>query len=89
VRETLALRQRTVGENHPHTAYAIYILSTVAARHVRRDEALRMFRDAVDHGFRQSEEIIDQYWKSFRGDPRFEALVAEVRNRAAVARAPK
>ena len=81
-RETLALQRRINGENHPSTAYAIYMLSTVAAREGHREEALKMFRDAVDHGFRQSDEIIDQYWKSFRGDPRFEALAADVRKQA-------
>jgi eukaryotic-like serine/threonine-protein kinase len=50
----------------------------------RRDEAFDHLRRAIDHGYWDSEQMrIDDDLKSMRGDPRFEALIAEAQKRAA------
>jgi eukaryotic-like serine/threonine-protein kinase len=50
----------------------------------RRDEAFDHLRQAIDHGYWDAEQMrIDDDLKSLRGDPRFEALIAEAQKRAA------
>jgi hypothetical protein len=50
----------------------------------RRDEAFDHLRRAIDHGYWDAEQMrIDDDLKSMRGDPRFEALIAEAQKRAA------
>ena len=85
-RETLEIRRRVLGPESPATAGSIYNLACIAALRGRRDEALSLLREAVDHGLRPSEELDmdkDPELKSLHGDPRFEALVAHAKERAA------
>ena len=50
----------------------------------RREEAFDHLRQAIEHGYWDSEQMkIDGDLKSLRGDPRFEAFIAEAKKRAA------
>jgi tetratricopeptide (TPR) repeat protein len=50
----------------------------------RREEAFDHLRQAIDHGYWDSEQMkIDGDLKSLRGDPRFEGFIAEGQKRAA------
>jgi hypothetical protein len=76
-----------LGPEHPSTAVSVYNLSCLAARQGRRDEALSLLRESVDHGAPAHIDLgIDQDpdLKSLHGDPRFDALVAEARQNATV-----
>jgi len=86
-RKTIDAQRRILGPNHPVTASTKYNLACNAALSGRRDEALSVLRDAVEHGLppdtaagmRQDNDL-----KSLRGDPRFAALVAEAKTRESV-----
>jgi eukaryotic-like serine/threonine-protein kinase len=89
--ETLDIRRRVLGPEHPDTAVATYNLGCVAAHRGRRDEALSLLRDAVDHGLPPYLTLRmekDSDLKPLHGDPRFAALVAHAKERAAAAQAP-
>jgi eukaryotic-like serine/threonine-protein kinase len=53
----------------------------------RREEALDLLRQAIEHGYADAEHMkIDDDLKSLNGDPRFDALVADARKRAVAAK---
>jgi serine/threonine protein kinase len=87
-RETVDIRRRVLGPDHPDTALSTYNLAIVEERMGKRDEALQLLREAVDHGlsagFRAGMQK-DPDLKSLHGDPRFVALIAETKSRAATA----
>jgi serine/threonine protein kinase/Tfp pilus assembly protein PilF len=63
---------------------AWYYFGTMAASVGRRDQALEYLGNAIDHGFRNADQMqSDDDLKSLKGDPRFEALVAKARQPAA------
>ena len=87
-RETLEVRRRLLGPEHPETASSTYNLACVEARRGNRDGALELLRQAVDHGLDPATDIAidnDLDLKSLHSDPRFDALVAHARVRAAAA----
>ena len=87
-RETLDIHRRVLGPESPDTAISTYNLGCVAARRGRRDEALSFLREAVDHGLPRDVDLgidKDPDLKSLHGDPRFDALVAYAKLRAAAA----
>jgi len=89
-RENYEIRRRVLGPEHPDTAISKYNLACMAARQGKRDEALRLLRDAADHGLpagnmRGMEK--DPDLKSLHGDPRFEALLAHVQELAVAKKA--
>jgi hypothetical protein len=49
-----------------------------------KDKAIARLGDAVQHGLRSNDSQIqtDDQLKSLRGDPRFDAIVADVHRRA-------
>ncbi|MGB9073940.1 MAG: serine/threonine-protein kinase [Terriglobales bacterium] len=87
-RETLDIRRRVLGPDHPDTALSTYNLAIVEERVGKRDEALRLLREAINHGlspgFTRGIET-DPDLKSLHGDPRFTAIVADTKERAAAA----
>jgi serine/threonine protein kinase/tetratricopeptide (TPR) repeat protein len=84
--ETLEIQRRILGPEHPDAAASVYNLACIAARIGRGDEALRLLREALDHGLRSSVSLAmpkDDDLSSLRGDPRFDALVAHAKEKAA------
>jgi non-specific serine/threonine protein kinase/serine/threonine-protein kinase len=92
VRATLEIQRRVLGAEHPDTAVSTYNLACDAALRGDRDAALSLLREAVDHGLipefdRGIDRDLDL--KSLHGDPRFPALVAHAKERAAALGKPK
>jgi serine/threonine protein kinase/Tfp pilus assembly protein PilF len=85
-RETLERLRRALGAEHPDVASAAYDLACVLALEGKRDEALSNLETSVEHALnkekRQSLER-DGDFESLHGDPRFQALAASSRQRAA------
>jgi len=87
-RETLQLRTRLLGPSHHETASAKYNLAGILALAGKRDAALEMLRDSMDHGLpvRAAASLAaDSDFKPLLGDPRFVELAAEGKRRAASA----
>jgi len=89
-RETVAIQKRVLGPEAPDTALSTYNLGCLAARQGHSKQALLLLGEAVDHGLdpiglRQLEKDPDLI--SLHGDPRFDALVAHAKERAAAQRA--
>ncbi|MGA8103315.1 MAG: tetratricopeptide repeat protein, partial [Candidatus Acidiferrales bacterium] len=90
-RETLDIKRRVLGPEHPETAVSTYNLGCVAAHRGQSDQALSLLREAVDHGLPPFADLgidKDPDLKSLHGDPRFDALVAHAKERAAATKKP-
>jgi eukaryotic-like serine/threonine-protein kinase len=77
--------------NDAGTAITTYNLAGIDAREGRREEALLLARDAIDHGLPPLAELgmaSDPDFKSLFGDPRFVALAAHAREKAAAQQHP-
>jgi len=84
--EEFEICRRVLGPEHPQTAASIYNLGVIAANLGNRTEALSLLRQSVDHGLFPTAVLgmeKDHGLKSLQGDPRFEALVAYAKERAA------
>jgi len=91
LQETLDIRRNVLGPEHPETALSTYNLACLAAHRGQRDKALSMLGEAVDHGLQPSMDLgieKDTNLKSLHGDPRFDAIVADAKERAAAAQRP-
>jgi eukaryotic-like serine/threonine-protein kinase len=91
-RETLEIRRRVLLPDNRATAIAAYNLACVLGVEGHRTEAFSLLREAVDHGLRPGDDLAienDPDLKSLHGDPRFAALVAHAKERAASSRKPK
>lgn len=85
-RKVVETQKRVLGPDHPLTASSKYNLACNAALQGKRDEAIAILRDAVEHGLiaaQISEIVNDSDFKSLHGDPRFEALVEKAKRTAA------
>ena len=83
--ETLALSRRVNGPDHPRTAALIYNLACLAALRGMPDRSLSLLREAIAHGLRVkslSDMDKDSDLKSLHGNPQFEKIVVEARQRA-------
>jgi serine/threonine protein kinase len=92
LRGNLATVVRVFGADHPELASIRYSLGCIALHRGHRDEAIDLFRSAVEHGFtpQQSMELeTDPELKPIYDDPRFAAIVSEARERAAAAQNTK
>ncbi|MGB6885371.1 MAG: serine/threonine-protein kinase [Candidatus Acidiferrum sp.] len=90
-REVLEIQRRVLGPEHPDTAVTIYDLSCLAARQGHKDQALSLLRESVDHGLPPRGDLgvdTDPDLKSLHDDPRFAAIVADAKDRAAAAQKP-
>jgi len=88
-REILDIDRRVFGPEHPETAGAGYNVACILALKGDRDGALSVLREAVDHGLQPALDLSiekDPDLGSLRRDPRFAALVAHAKERAAAAR---
>jgi non-specific serine/threonine protein kinase/serine/threonine-protein kinase len=90
-RQALDGRGRALGAGHPDTASTAYGLACVLALEGKRDEAFTNLQFAEEHALsadtRKGLEN-DTDLKSLHGDPRFDALVADARQRIAAAQKP-
>jgi non-specific serine/threonine protein kinase/serine/threonine-protein kinase len=90
-RELVEIQRRVLGPEHPQTAISVYNLGTAAARQGHKDQALSLLREAVDHGLPPYGDLAidkDPDLRSLHGDPRFAAIVADAKDRAAAAQKP-
>ncbi|MGB2889925.1 MAG: tetratricopeptide repeat protein, partial [Candidatus Acidiferrales bacterium] len=82
---------RVLGPNHPDTALSTYNLACFAAREDKRDEAISLLREAIDHGLAPEADLQvekDPDLKSLHGDPRFDAIVTDAKQHVAAAQKP-
>jgi non-specific serine/threonine protein kinase/serine/threonine-protein kinase len=87
-RETLEIQRRVLGPDNPDTATVEYNLACSLAHLGQKDEALTLLRHSLEHGMLATTMAHigdDPDLTSLHGDPRFEALVAEGKRRAAAA----
>jgi non-specific serine/threonine protein kinase/serine/threonine-protein kinase len=90
LRRVLDVERRILGPHQPETAMTVYDLAGLAAKHGRIDEAISLLREAIEIGLlpRVSSGMEeDSDLKPLRGDPRFAALVAQAKERAAAQKA--
>jgi tetratricopeptide (TPR) repeat protein len=90
-RTVLEIRRRVFGPDHPITASSIYNLGCLAALTGRRNEAIALLSQAVDHGLDADLDMRidrDSDLKSLHGDPEFTKLVAHAKEQAPTAPPP-
>ncbi len=86
--ETMNLSRRILGPENQVTASTVYCLGGIEARKGNRPKALSLLRQALDTGLNPSDALEmenDPDFTSLHSDPRFIAMVAEVKQRAAAA----
>jgi tetratricopeptide (TPR) repeat protein len=84
--QTLQIRRRVLGPEHYETAKAVYYLGCLAAHRGDKNQAIALLNQAVDHGLARRDELEiekDAHLTSLHGDPRFAALVAHAKEKAA------
>jgi len=82
----LDLEQRVLGPEQHETAVTRYSLACILARRGHMDEAVSNLQYAIDHGLQPRMDLQiekDPLLSSLHGDPRFAALVAHAKERAA------
>ncbi len=80
---------RVLGPDNPTTALSTYNLGVLRLWEGRRDDALRLLRDSVDHGLPNwviADMPGDPDLKALHGDPRFDALMAYAKSKSAAAK---
>ena len=90
--QTLQIRRRVLGPEHPETARAVYYLGSLAAHRGDKDKAIALLNQAVEHGLAVRNELEmekDRHLAPLHGDPRFAALVAQAKEKAAHANEKK
>ena len=76
----IAAARRTLGENHASTVAFIVSLAQVMAFVGAQQEALDLLREAVDHGYRDADQVAsNEDFASLRADQRFQTLITEIR----------
>ncbi len=88
VEQARDIQFRVLGPDAPGTALSTYNLAAFAALEERRDLALSLAHEAVDHGLSRLADVgigQDPEFNSLHGDPRFNALVKYASNKAASA----
>jgi serine/threonine protein kinase/Tfp pilus assembly protein PilF len=91
LKQALDIQRRVLGPETPDIAISTYNLGVVSAHRGRRNEALSLLREAVDHGLPPAADFgieEDPDLKLLHGDPRFAALVAHAKERAAAVQKP-
>jgi pentatricopeptide repeat protein len=90
LRQALDIEGRLLGPDQTETAETRYDLACILARDGQTDEALSLLRQAVDHGLPPRIDLNiekEPYFHSLGQDPRFAALVAHAKERAAAQKA--
>jgi eukaryotic-like serine/threonine-protein kinase len=84
--------RKALGEDNPATTLSAYNLACAVTHQGRKSEALDLLQAAVDHGLQQDAALgmdKDPDLKALQGDPRFEAIVARAKGRAAAVEKPQ
>jgi eukaryotic-like serine/threonine-protein kinase len=87
-REIRDIDQRLFGPENPTTATTTYGLAELAALQGHRDQALSLIRESLDHGLPPrfaAGMAKEENLESLHGDPRFTAILAYAKQRAAAA----
>ncbi len=90
--QALDISRRVNGPNHPNSATYEYNLACLAALQGMSEKALPLLRQSVAHGLMVKEALNmdqDADLKSLHGDPRFEKIVSDAKQRAAVVQPTK
>ena len=85
-RQALDVEGRLLGPDQTETAETRYDLACILARDGQTDEALSLLRQAIDHGLPPRIDLNiekESYFHSLHENPRFTALVAYAKERAA------
>jgi tetratricopeptide (TPR) repeat protein len=91
-RQALDIEGRIFGPDQPETAATRYDLASVLVRGGLSQEAIQLLRQAVDHGLTPQADLElekDPLFSSLHGNPQFEAIVMDARQRAATAQHTK
>jgi uracil-DNA glycosylase family 4 len=86
MQETVDTATKVLGRDHPDTAEYNYGLARLYALEGKKDQALARLSEAVDHRLRakyDQELVTMDELKSLHGDPRFDAIVADAKQKAA------
>jgi non-specific serine/threonine protein kinase/serine/threonine-protein kinase len=78
---TLERQRRVLGESHPETCATMYSLACLAALGGHRERAITWLREASSHGFDDPGALENMDLTSLEGDPEFEAILREIRER--------
>jgi len=84
--QTRAIQVRVLGLDNPSTAETTESLAGLKMREGKRDEAIRLLREAVDHGlpgWAVDRLATNSDFKALLADPRFTALVADAKSHTA------
>jgi predicted negative regulator of RcsB-dependent stress response len=85
-RQGLELEKRVLGSDQPEIALTVYNLACIHARRGQFDESLSLLQQAVDHGWHPRIDPKIEHEADFNAlhaEPRFAALVAHAKERAA------
>jgi serine/threonine protein kinase len=85
-REILEVQRRVLGPEHLETALTLYNLACTKAREGNGKESLELLSQTLEHGLEPGMALgidKDPDLNSLHGNPRFEALVARAKERAA------
>ena len=80
---TLEARRRVLGAEHPQTLISMCNLACLAAVRGERDRAVELFRELLELGWAEDWVFDEPDLESLQGDPEFEEILAEIRERLA------
>jgi non-specific serine/threonine protein kinase/serine/threonine-protein kinase len=79
--EALSGLRRVLGEDHSYTLASLHTLARIRAEQGQTESALDLLRHAIERGYTAwgSPAYILKQWRSYDGDPEYEAIVAGLR----------
>ena len=84
LKDALKKEIEVLGAQHPEIGGVWYYIASVAAYRKNRGQVLSSLHEAIAHGYADAEELsTDDTFAAFRTDAEFQALVSDLRTRAA------